>query len=291
MILKGNDLIISSGDIALAAAKSCTIEVAGETIKVASPTSGDWEDSIPGRKSWNISTSHLLYSSDGFDGLVEAQAIANNNGVSYYGASSIKIGSATRQFEGRGLTLFEISQSQGVYSISQGTTFDTYADASTYEGICNQLITAIGAATSDMLALVSYDAFGLTSGLRTAIANNFKVDMSGVPTGRSRASMIVIGSKATGAAAGIMQYRPPVGLVGGNVHTKLYLKENAPVPYTTLKNFLLSVNGIYNLRVQVDGFGSDLLTGTAICKNAKTTGTLGNLMQGSFSFLGKGALS
>lgn len=61
-VLKGKDLIIMADGVALAAAKSCDIEVNCEAIPVSSPTSGDWEDSIPGRKSWKVTTNHLVMS-------------------------------------------------------------------------------------------------------------------------------------------------------------------------------------------------------------------------------------
>ena len=61
-VLKGKDLIIMADGVALAAAKSCDIEVNCDVIPVSSPTSGEWEDSIPGRKSWKVTTNHLVMS-------------------------------------------------------------------------------------------------------------------------------------------------------------------------------------------------------------------------------------
>lgn len=60
MILHGRNLIITAGGAAIAAAKSCSIDVDAEIIKVASPSDGQWEHSIPGRKSWSVATNHLL---------------------------------------------------------------------------------------------------------------------------------------------------------------------------------------------------------------------------------------
>ena len=48
------------GGVAIAAAKSCDVNVQADTIKTASPSDGAWEDSIPGRKSWSASCSHLV---------------------------------------------------------------------------------------------------------------------------------------------------------------------------------------------------------------------------------------
>ena len=60
MILHGNNLVIKLGGTAIAAAKSCTINVNASTQKVSSPNSGQWEHSIVGRKSWSVSVSQLI---------------------------------------------------------------------------------------------------------------------------------------------------------------------------------------------------------------------------------------
>ena len=62
MILKGGDLIIKVGGTALAASKSCTVKITAKKIETSSPSDGDWEHSIPGRKSWKVSTNHLVMS-------------------------------------------------------------------------------------------------------------------------------------------------------------------------------------------------------------------------------------
>lgn len=60
MILQGRNMIIKVGGVAIAAAKSCSINVQAEQIPVSSPTSGEWEESINGRKKWSVSTNQLL---------------------------------------------------------------------------------------------------------------------------------------------------------------------------------------------------------------------------------------
>lgn len=60
MILKGQNVILKMGGVAIAAAKSCSVDVDVDMIKVSSPTDGAWEHSIAGRKSWKASCSHLV---------------------------------------------------------------------------------------------------------------------------------------------------------------------------------------------------------------------------------------
>ena len=60
MILKGRNVILKMGGTAIAAAKSCEVNLSADSIKTSSPSNGDWEHSIPGRKSWSASCSHLV---------------------------------------------------------------------------------------------------------------------------------------------------------------------------------------------------------------------------------------
>ena len=60
MFIKGKDVILKMGGTAIAAAKSCDVNIQAGLIKVSSPTDGGWEHSIAGRKSWSASCSHLV---------------------------------------------------------------------------------------------------------------------------------------------------------------------------------------------------------------------------------------
>ena len=60
MYLKGKNVILKMGGTAIAAAKSCDVNIQVELIKVSSASDGVWEHSIAGRKSWSASYSHLV---------------------------------------------------------------------------------------------------------------------------------------------------------------------------------------------------------------------------------------
>lgn len=60
MILHGRHLIIKAGGVAVAAAKSCTINVQAEQIEVSGPTSGEWEEYRNGRKKWTVNCNNLV---------------------------------------------------------------------------------------------------------------------------------------------------------------------------------------------------------------------------------------
>ena len=60
MIIHGKDIIIKADGEAIAAATSCELDVSADIIKTASPTDGQWQHGIAGRKSWSASCSHLV---------------------------------------------------------------------------------------------------------------------------------------------------------------------------------------------------------------------------------------
>lgn len=60
MIIKGNDILVYSNGVAIAAAKSCDIEVGSDQLEISSPSTGTWREFIAQRKSWSVSTSYLV---------------------------------------------------------------------------------------------------------------------------------------------------------------------------------------------------------------------------------------
>lgn len=60
MILHGRTLIIKSDGQAIAAAKSCTIDVQTDNIEITSPSTGRWKTYRAGRSSWKVDVSGLI---------------------------------------------------------------------------------------------------------------------------------------------------------------------------------------------------------------------------------------
>ena len=288
MIYKGNDLIISIDGSALAAAKSCSVEVNAETIKVASPTDGAWEKSIVGRKSWSVSTSHLLMTAQPIESIVEGVAVANPGTYSgyNYGNSYVKVAnSRTVDISQRGLTI--------VYPFITRTpdNFDTYGDDETAAetAMSNMVSTLDALATGTIMAIVSWDAYGMSATLKAKLESVFNMSLTNiVRVGRYRDALVIIGSKGV---FGIAECKHAVNMVGQTVYAKQYFNSGDTLKGTPLKDLLTKVGQEVTLRMRVDGLANDVLTGVAICKNGKTTGTVGNLLQGSFSWQGNGALT
>lgn len=60
MIILGNNIIIYENGVAIAAAKSCEIQVECDALEVSSPDSSDWRDYIAGRKGWTVKINSLV---------------------------------------------------------------------------------------------------------------------------------------------------------------------------------------------------------------------------------------
>lgn len=63
-VIHGRNLIIMVGGTAIAGAKSCEINVDGEQIETASPSTGTWRTFLAGRKEWSVSCGFLIPASD-----------------------------------------------------------------------------------------------------------------------------------------------------------------------------------------------------------------------------------
>ena len=199
-VLKGKDLIIMADGVALAAAKSCDIEVNCNVIPVSSPTSGDWEDSISGRKSWKVTTNHLVMS-----------------------AASM---------------LLKVSQIVTLrMKVADG-------DALPFDGYVSNVTITHQSYTPTSSSKYYWD----TTRKKFVISN------------------------------------------GATLNPKYYLSWSGGYEYMNPEMRLFSYSGDY-LTVANGELVKDILEGSAICKTAKVTATVGNLSQGSFSWLGKGALA
>ena len=77
---------------------------------------------------------------------------------------------------------------------------------------------------------------------------------------------------------------------GATLNPKYYLSWSGGYDYMNPEMRLFSYSGDY-LTVANGELVKEILEGSAICKTAKVTATVGNLAQGSMVFQGKGALS
>ena len=288
MTLQGKDLIILADGKVLAASKSCSIDVDCDVIKVASPTDGLWEHVIAGRKSWKVSTNHLLECPGRYDNIVRAvSGNKDNRGVtssSYYeinGTRNDIVGGP-----GMYIYIFTWSSAYGRYLINSSFYRNTYSTPS----LCDDLsaFLTVNVSTGDLVIIQTYQGYAMMETLANTINTIFTTPLNRIPVYNYpvNASFAFIGRARIGHS--ICQCRTEPGSQS-NVSQYLYGREflsNSPV-----KDMLLTTGNSFTLQMQVDGLCRDRLSGTAICKQAKVQATKGNLMTGSFSWVGSGPLT
>lgn len=286
MVLHGRDLIVTANGMAIAAAKSCELQVSCDDIEISSPTSGQWREFIADRKEWAVTTNHLVVNNHAYDCKVTAFAMA------HAGATQPIISGGT--VNGSNLTTTGMSRGLNVWLIDKTTyqqvgsleNFDTYDDNA---GESPRLVTYLEGLGSDyIVVIVSLDAFGMSADLQTKLNT-----LLGLPTSvlsncttAERMAFAAIGDTATHKGTANLM----IG-AGATEKAKLLLANGAPVTTTPLRDAVAKIGQTYTLQMYVDGLADDVLTGTAICKQFKVTGSLGNLAQGSFSWKGSGALN
>jgi hypothetical protein len=206
MILQGRNIILLADGKAIAAAKSCDLDISSDAIPVASPSDGAWEDAIPGRKSWKASCSHLV------TGIVDSAAMV-----------------------GTVVTLrMQVAGELGL----------------PFREKVNNVVVEEGSAEIEPLAVVW-----------NTTTNQFLGWVRNTRPASSHYYNLWSGSSAyTSAAEGTLFY------MNGNNNNNIFKK--------TATDLI-----------------PEALQGTAIVRNWKVVGTLGNLAQGSFQFQGKGALT
>ena len=286
MVIYGRDLIVTANGMAIAAAKSCELQVSCDDIEISSPNSGQWREFITDRKEWAVRTNHLVVNNHAYDCIVTAFAMAHT-GKDWpdklsYGTVNGSVLTTTGMNRGLNVWLIDKSTYQQVGNLEN---FDTHGDLS---GESARLVTYLDGLSGDyIVVIVSHDAFGMSSELQTKLNTllGWPTSVLSNCTTSERMAFAGIGDTATHkGTAGLM-----IG-VGATAKAKLLLANGAPVTTTPLRDAVARIGQTYTLQMSVDGLADDVLTGTAICKQFKVTGSLGNLAQGSFSWKGSGAL-
>jgi predicted secreted protein len=287
MILHGKDLIISANGIVIAGAKSCDVEVECDTIPVSSPTDGQWEHKIVGRKSWRVSTSHLVPFETKPSHIIKAVGTSHKDGninIDYHIIDGMRYDGGTR-----GLSIYSYYWYSGTHGSqfipSYHATFDTYGDIGNCQAMINALNSNID--DGDLVVITSYDAYAMNAALKQAISTKFSIPLESLPE-------VNPGQRASFALAGIAGGS---GIAfanlneGSDVHAELLLNyDRTAITRTPVKDMLTKPGTTLTLQIQTEGLPADRLSGTAICKTARVTASLPNLLQGSFRFDGTGPL-
>ena len=283
-MLQGRNLIIAINGSTIAAAKSCSVDVQADTIKVSSPTDGEWEHIIAGRKSWQVQTSHLMPNVMQRYPVIEASTLAWNE----EGTTRAQVTAAGRQFAVtalKGITAMCLRIVNGVWQNVWSQTYNT-EDADELAALI-QNIDYVGE-VNDVRVLTGVDAFTINSALQAKIASALNIPEENIPIVSSHGTFTAIGSMKEGTH-GICCYAQ--GRVGA-AHCKAYYIDNSIISIANLlKTYIGKVGTEVTLRMQIDGYGNDYVSGQAIVTAFKSQGSIGNLLTGAFTFKGNGPLS
>lgn len=300
MILHGKDLIVSIDGNANMASKSCTLNVSAKSMVKTSPTSGDWEEVLSGKKSWSLTTNHLVKAATaeapahvGFHAEIEiTNSLTDGWRVVGNGTNGMAMYITDESGSAEGIHLMEMTQ-YGQYI--RTTVFDKDGK---YNGASNALLNYLNGGSIDghtigsesVIILMTVGEFRMNSDICSLLSTTYHVAMPCMEIGKSPAygnptydttPLIVVGGKSlTYGYVGINSISNEIlfNLINGNV----------PVQADGIPGHIKMIGKKVTVRMK-DEHGSEWV-GQAIVKQFKVTGTKGNLMAGSFSFTGNSEL-
>lgn len=264
-VYQGKDLFVSANGTVLAGSKSCELSIDADTLEVASQVSGQWREFIADRKSWHLTTNHLLLNEDTAN-LISASCHDGVARLSYPSGSGDVV---SEGIVGVAITSRPSAPQEFDLSTEIGREYFTNW-LEMYED------------TSTVLMVAGHD-FVIDEGLKWEITEYLHVDVSSWQVGtRSNAAFIIQPDK--GCIASFTD-TPTAG-----AHVNAFINGGIFSEAQCLTRFADMVSRTFDLRLQVQGYVDDNLCGRAICKRFKVTATNGNLMQGSFEWQGTGPL-
>ena len=278
--------MVMADGVVIAASKSCTVNVECDDIAVSSPTDGEWEHVIAGRKKWKVTTNHLVVNPSGQYPVIEVMSPVWGDGS---GRGSITFGGQTYNFtaSGIGIGVFGVSITNGVMDVYPQGWYDT-READNITDCISAIEDAVGENT--LAVLVCNDTCVINADLRTAISTRLGISLNRIP--------LLSGVMVSLAAIG-NQHADGNGIIIANTgrhnraHCKASFVEGAYISALEprVKQTLLRVGSTVMLSMQIDNAGTDYLSGTALCTATSMTATQGNLLTGGITWKGSGPLS
>lgn len=278
-------MVMADGKV-IAASKSCTVNVECDDIPVSSPTDGQWEHVIAGRKKWKVTTNHLVVNPSGQYPVIEVTSpVWGDNTV----RGSITFSGQTYSFTAPsiGIGVFGISITNGVMEVYPEGWYDTRETS----GITD-CISAIESAVSEntLVALVCHDTCIINADLRTVISTRLGIPSERIPlVSDTMVSLAAIGNQNANGTGIIMVNTGRYN----RAHCKASFVEGAYISALEprVKQLLLRVGSTVTLSMQIDNAGTDYLSGQALCTATTMTATNGNLLTGGITWKGSGPLS
>ena len=290
MILHGKDLIVSIDGNTAFASKSCSLEVSAKSIENTSPTSGEWEENVPGKKSWKLSTSQLVKKAESSDMPTELNSI-----TTFALTNSINEGWMARgeQVEGTGVSYVfdEAGFTEGINILRVNSSTCQLLEKTHYNKNATGLLAYLNSNTinnDDILIILPCGEYVLPPDVVNIIDLTYHTSLPFIEVGY------------TSIWENVYDTTPLIIVCGKGLnhgYTALNSTSNS-LNFSLVNGTNFGIDGIpgaiemvgkmVNLRM-TDNNGS-IWVGQAEVTDFKVTGTKGNLMAGSFSFKGNGKI-
>ena len=279
-MLNGKDLIIECDNKPLAAAKSCSIEVNAATIQVSDIVHGGWEHYRAGRKSWKISTGHLVARY----GILQLGYDSTNSQVSmsysYLATPTPTVNPTTYEY------LWLIERTTG--NIISSDSYD-FSDGE-YINFSERFLQYMTIPGDYVIVATICHWSSLSAQEIQGIASSFHVDSAALPsTGDTDVIVNLVYDRKQGHAGMVKTFFMDDGDQSADIAVSGSGLEDGD-DATPIKSGAANVGMSFTLKVKRVDNPLDTLTGTAICSKFKVTGSVGALSQGSFEFVGNSAL-
>ena len=290
-ILHGEDLMISVDGVALLAAKSCDIKIKVATQKKSSPTSGEWEEVVAGKKSWSVATNHLMYAG--------TQPTLSNTNTFYLNAfnnategwrvlGECKISSSqTNILDERG------SVDEGIYILKiakqTGTLVSSvYIETTAWYDLADYL-TGNFSSENHIFIIATLGKYAINRATCTLLNDTYHVPLPFVELGGTinnetvyvDTPLLLMGGK------GITQGMCAYGQTDNVIKATFY---NGELPVANgLSGMAIKVGQMCTLRMR-NTDDQTIMTGQALCTEFDISAAKNALMKGNFSWKGNGEL-
>jgi hypothetical protein len=269
-VYHGEDLFVMADGIVLAGSKSCELDISADVLEKAPQTNGQWREFLPGRKSWQLVTNHLLLNENaGMPVVVECKpdgsSVMTLDGVTYTSSADLTM-----------------------YRFHGAPTKTTYTNNASGQSDFGDDFTNPGRTSFVVLVGKNFDFTDLVD----VIDSSFPSFYGDLGTGDlSNKNFILIGHYYNEAVLVIAENNTLPLNLGVLLNIAPALQMDKFIKSTRIRPFAQMVGQTFKLSLQAQKYALDRLQGAAICRRFKVTATKGNLMQGSFEWIGTGPLT
>lgn len=291
MILHGKDLIVSIDGNAAFASKSCTLNVSAKSIVKTSPTSGDWEEILSGKKSWSLTTNQLVKASETATpetiSSITAFEVHNTLAEGWHARGECRMSPTP----GTAYIFDEVGMNGGIDVLRIDSTtcqlLENHHFGKDATGL-NEYLNGNTIGSGDLLIIMSNGEFVLPANVVSTLSVTYHTALPFIEVGRVSQFGNTYDTAPIIIACG---KNIPQGYSATNS-----LSNDIKFQLVNGTNFILDgipgaidmVGKTATIRM-TDEHGS-YIVGQAIVTQFKVTGTKGNLMAGSFSFKGNSEL-